>query len=247
MRPRLPQSPALPAGMWQCQAGPDGTAAPFPSPTDTPGHFQQGMFELFAFQVSFFSSSLPTAQIHIFSPNKRKMLAVTRAVERIGGFFCGIDGLFLSSGLFVGTPGWLRGLALHVSRKLEPSLGRLHGPGSLQGITKLLLRAGDAASELLGDMLCCPPGAWSPCQQLQERLILSWSCCCSPAQLLPLALHPEHCTAAPAAPHPPARGLGAARASPGQEGMWKHHFGGRELWVCAVSSAPTPVPQFPPL
>lgn len=99
-----------------------------------------------------------------------------------------------------------------------------------------------------GDRLCCPPGAWSPCQQLQERLILSWSgCCCSPAQLLPLALHPEHCTAAPAASHPPARGLGAARASPGQEGMWKHHSGGRELWVCAVSSAPSPVPQFPPL
>lgn len=110
-RPRLPQSPALPAGMWQCQAGPDDTAAPFPSPTDTPGHFQQGMFVLFAFQVSFFSSSLPTAQIHIFSPNKRKMLAVTRAVERMGGFFFGIDGLFCHQGYLWtqrgGCVGWL--------------------------------------------------------------------------------------------------------------------------------------------
>lgn len=97
-----PSSAALPAGTRHCQPalrwhGCSLSAASL-LPRDTRGRLQQGMFVLFPFQVSLFSSSLSTAQIHIFSANKRKMLAVTRAAERMGGFFFGIDGLFCHQG-----------------------------------------------------------------------------------------------------------------------------------------------------
>lgn len=59
----------------------------------------------------------------------------------------------------------LHGQALHVSGKLEQSRGRLRCPGSCQGIAKRVAAPaqGDAAFQLLGDLLCSPPApGWVP-------------------------------------------------------------------------------------
>ncbi|XP_066055219.1 uncharacterized protein [Chamaea fasciata] len=241
VRPGLPQSPAVPAGTWQCQPGADGTAAPSALPRHTPGRFQQGTFVLFPLQVSFYSSSLSTARIRVFRPNKRKMLAVTRAVERTGGFFFGIDGLFSHQGYLWRRRGGVAGLALHVSGKLEPSPGRLPGPGALQGAAEPLVGAGDRTQSRRVTHCAGPRGLAPSCSSCRK----GWCSAGSAAAAAQRSCFRWPCTPSTALP-PCCLPTGQPQPFLGRRECGRRHFGDRELWVCAVSSAPAPVPQCPP-
>lgn len=232
VRPRLPQSPAVPAGTWQCQPGLDGTAAPLPSPT---GHSRP----LPAGNVR----AVPVSSVlfQLFTFNSTNWRFQTKQKEDARCDMCGGENgrlflwnrwVFSHRGYLWRERGGVAGLALHVSGELEPSPGTLLGLGPSREPQSPVWEWGHS-SELLGDTLCCPPGLGPLLQQLQERLVLSWKCCCcSPAQLLPWPCTPG--TALSPCCLPTAR---AAPAFPGQEGVWEASlWGQRAVGLCCELS-----------
>lgn len=142
----------------------------------------------------------------------------------------------------------LHGQALHVSGKLERSLGRLRYPGSRQGIAE---RRGTQPPSCRGTCFALPPRAWS----LPAALSSSWKKCSPSAGIndaaaecrwfhrpctLSLALSPPCCFPLhlpmdwrKPQPLPPAGGsVGSI--------TWRNSItsGGSKLWFYAVISAP---------
>lgn len=194
-------------------------------PRDTRGRLQQGMFVLFLFQVLLFSSSLSTAQIHIFSANKRKMLAVTRTAERMGGFFFGIDGLFCHQGYLWSQRGGVAWAASPRERKAGAEPGETSWAWFTPGNCKA--PRGSREPQSCWVTRCAVPPGLGPLQQplaaaggearpQLELLLQQPSTAASPGPA------PEPCTRIPLLPptHLPT-GWGQPQPFPGQEGVWE--------------------------
>lgn len=139
VRPRLPQSPAVPAGTWQCQPGPGGTAAPLPSPT---GHSR--LVPAGNVRAVLASSVL----MQLFTVNSTNWRVQTKQKEDARCDTCGGENGrlfplelmgFSHQGCLWGQRGGVAGLALHVNGELET----LPVPGALQGTAEPLVGAGD--------------------------------------------------------------------------------------------------------
>ncbi|NXA87786.1 NECA3 protein, partial [Melanocharis versteri] len=105
-------------------------------------------------------------------------------------------------------------------KKSETSVGLRSGRRcGRRGQKNVCLSPTDPYSGMLTTGTCWPSGCWCPAGAWRGLVLSCNCCCCSPAQLLPLALHPEHC-----APSHLPTGWGQPQPFLGRRECGKHHW-----------------------